>query len=83
MNPFIIRDFETGEPLSKQQVVLFVVRFTASAAAAYFLYKYVDKLLAIVDPTKKQKKIAEEKVIIIALIYISQSSRDMGYEFIL
>ncbi|CAK8675877.1 outer mitochondrial transmembrane helix translocase-like [Clavelina lepadiformis] len=61
MNPFIIRDFETGEPLSKQQVVLFVVRFTASAAAAYFLYKYVDKLLAIVDPTKKQKKIAEEK----------------------
>lgn len=59
---FEIVDANTGNPASNAEVVSLVVRLIATGAAGYFLYKYVDKLVNIVDPTKKQKKALEEKV---------------------
>ena len=59
---FQIKDVNTGEPVSNSQIVNLVVRLVASGAAAFFLYKYVSKVIEILDPTKKQKKASEEKV---------------------
>nr|CAB3224003.1 ATPase family AAA domain-containing protein 1-like [Phallusia mammillata] len=56
-----ITDIETGDPASRAQIFNLVVRIICTGAAGYFLYKYVDKLINIVDPTKKQKKASEEK----------------------
>nr|XP_002129659.1 ATPase family AAA domain-containing protein 1-like [Ciona intestinalis] len=56
-----VRGFEDAEVTSKSQLIGLIVRLVFTGAAGYFLYKYVDKVLGILDPTKKQKKASEEK----------------------
>uniref|UniRef100_H2Y7W2 Outer mitochondrial transmembrane helix translocase n=1 Tax=Ciona savignyi TaxID=51511 RepID=H2Y7W2_CIOSA len=46
---------------SKTQLIGLFLRLLFTGAAGYFLYRYVDKVINIVDPTKKQKKASEEK----------------------
>ena len=57
-----IKNVGTGESPSNSQIVSVVLRLVASGAIAFFTYKYVSKVLDLLDPTKKQKKAAEEKV---------------------
>lgn len=59
---FALKDANTGESANNVQIINLVVRLVASGAAAFFLYKYVTKVIDILDPTKKQKKASEEKV---------------------
>ena len=61
-----VRDvpISTGEPRpsGSTQIISLVLRLVASGTAIYFVYKYVTKVLDVLDPTKKQKKLSEEKV---------------------
>jgi len=60
---FEIKDIETGEPASHSQLLGLALRLICTGALGYFMYKYVDKLVNMMDPTKKQKMLSEEKVL--------------------
>ena len=38
-----------------------IIRLSVSAGLCYFVYKYIDKVFDLADPTRKQKKVCEEK----------------------
>lgn len=55
-------DGETGIVNDKKALALqLALRVGSTALLSFLLFKYLDKLRDIVDPTRKQKKIAEEK----------------------
>ena len=61
--PFAIKNLSpAGEPPSTNQIIHLVIRLLATGAATFFLYKYITKVIDVLDPTKKQKKASEEKV---------------------
>lgn len=53
--------FEVPAAASNRSLTQNIIRLCLSAGMCYFVYKYIDKVFDLADPTRKQKKICEEK----------------------
>lgn len=58
----VVKVMISDEPVSRGHLIRIALQLVATGAASYFLYKYIDKVLQLMDPTKKSKKALEKKV---------------------
>lgn len=60
--PLELKNLGSGDSPTTNQLIHLALRLFATGAATFFLYKYITKVIDVLDPTKKQKKASEVKV---------------------